>query len=269
MVDFEKLKSDTSFFRWHDFDPQETQYMRYSADNPSAIAAGFKIEDVFRSFCNARASFIYANASNYGDIASTDEINRLYVKTHFLTNALIEYAICLDISWQVVWAYIQPSSLNYLMSQKYLEMEKECNRDNLLAQLKCAISQNGYGTMKAQKIKNLVTEFDDSETTLKLRSIYNGIKHQGTIHFNGLGENYTSMLISINGAQPPMLKRKSYRVEEIEELLFKYHFEFIQYMNKLILEIMPSDFTNNTISLGESIEALLRMNATKETWNNS
>ena len=61
---------------------------------------------------------MFANSENFGDLSGPNEISRLYTKTHFLTNALLEYAICLDISWQVVWAYIQPSSLEYLMKQK-------------------------------------------------------------------------------------------------------------------------------------------------------
>ena len=82
-----------------------------------------------------------AGVENFGYISSNDEFSKKYAKSHFLTYAVLEYSICLDVSWQVVWAYIQPSSLEYLMKNEYKEMEKECTRESVHSQLNCIISQ--------------------------------------------------------------------------------------------------------------------------------
>lgn len=259
-MDYNDLWKDESFFRWQDYTPLDVQYIKYADSNPSVIAVGHKIEDVFQSFANARASFLYAGSENFGDLSGADEISRLYTKTHFLTNALIEYAICLDISWQVVWAYIQPASLEYLMQQKYKEMEKECTRDNVLAQLHCIISQNGFGIVAAQKLLNIVTRFDNDADTLKLRSIYNGMKHQGTIHYEGLGSNYAEMSISLNGKILPMLHRKSYTTSELEELLFSYHKKFKAYMDELIDVIIPDGYLDTTVDFTTALNEIVKMN---------
>lgn len=263
-MNYEELRNDESFFEWHKYSPMDVQYLRYADSNPSVVAVGHKIEDVFSAFANARGSFMFADSDDFGDISGKDDDSRLYAKTHFLTMALIEYAICLDISWQVAWAYIQPASLEYLMKQKYKEMEKECNRDSVMTQLNCAISQHSYEFSKAQSIKNVLIAFDNDEDTLKLRSIYNAIKHQGSIHFDGLGANFTGLLFSVNGKIPPMLHRKSYTVEEIENLLFSYHCKFEIYMNQLISIIIPSDYLENTMGFIDALNQLLKINGSSE-----
>lgn len=259
-MDYNDLWQDESFFQWQNYSPLDVQYIKYADSNPSLIAVGHKIEDVFQSFANARASFLYVDSEDFGDLSGSDEDSKLYTKTHFLTNALIEYAICLDISWQVVWAYIQPASLEYLMQQKYKEMERECTRDSVLAQLHCIISQNGFGLFEAQKLIKIVTRFDNDEHTLKLRSIYNGIKHQGTIHYEGLGSNYAEMSISLNGKVPPMLHRKSYTISELEELLFSYHKKFKAYMDEIIDVIIPEGYLDTTVGFATAINEIAKMN---------
>lgn len=263
-MDYDKLRADDSFHRWREYAPLDVQYLRYAKDNPSLVAVGHKIEDLYYAFSNARASFMFADSADFGDLSGDNQISRLYTKTHFLIYAVIEYAICLDLSWQIVWAFVQPASLEYLMTQKYKEMERDCNRDSVLAQLQCAISQRGYDFSVAQRLKDTVMSFDNDEDTIKLRSIYNAIKHQGTIHFEGLGENYTHFSFGINGTIPPVLSRRSYTVEEIERLLFSYHEKFEGYMNELIAIIMPDDYLENTMGLVDAInQAIILKNAIK------
>ncbi|MBQ9849820.1 MAG: hypothetical protein IJO36_03885 [Clostridia bacterium] len=263
-MDYNYLREDSAFHEWHKYTPLDTQYIKYAKSNPSLIAACHKIEDVYYAYCSARASFMFANSENFGDISGTNETSKLYAKTHFLTNALLEYAICLDISWQVVWAYIQPSSLEYLMNQKYKDMEKECTRDSVLAQLKCVISQNSFGVSIAQKLLELINQFDNDEDTLKLRSIYNGIKHQGIIHYEGLGANFSEISISINGKMPPMLHRKSYTVEYIEELMLSYHKKFKLYMDEIISIIIPEGYLETTVPFEKAIAEIIKMNKATE-----
>lgn len=263
-MDYKYLRENLDFQKWHKYAPLDTQYIKYAESNPSVIAAGHKIDDVYYAYCNARASFMFANSENFGDISGPSDISRLYAKTHFLTNALIEYAICLDISWQVVWAYIQPASLEYLMNQKYKDMEKECTRDSVLAQLRCIISQNSFGVSIAQKLLDLINRFDNDDDTLTLRSIYNGIKHQGIIHYEGLGANFTEISISINGKTPPMLHRKSYTIERIEELMFSYHKKFKVYMDEIIALIIPEGYLETTVPFEAAITEIIKMNEVAE-----
>ena len=201
--------------------------------------------------------FVIRNGDLY--ISGKDEQSMFYAKTHFLTNAILEYAICLDISWQVIWAYIQPSSLEYLMKQEYKKMEKECNRDNVLQQLNCVISQRSIDFTKAERLKNIMTDFDNNYNTIKLRAIYNGIKHHGTVHFKGLGENFESFGVAVAGKCPPMLCRKSYTVEEIENILFDYHCAFKKYFNEIVDAIMPSEYLDNKMPFGDFIGSVINI----------
>lgn len=263
-MDYNYLHEDSTIHDWHRYCPNEIQYVKYADSDPSVIAVGHKIDDVYYAYANARASFMFANSENFGDISGSNEISRLYAKTHFLTYALLEYAICLDISWQVVWAYIQPASLEYLMKQKYKEMEKECTRDSVWEQLKCVISQNGVGIAIAQKLFDTLNGFDSDEDTLKLRSIYNRIKHQGFIHYEGLGANFTEFSISINNKKPQMLHRKSYSIEEIEELLFRYHRKFKVYMDELISFMIPEEYFGATVDFDIAVNEIIKMNNAAE-----
>ena len=254
---YEDLANDNAFHKWHKYEPLDVQYARFAENDPSVIAAGHKICDVYHAFANAKQSFMSANYQNYGDLCGNDEISKLYTKTHFLLNAISEYALCLDLSWQVVWAYIQPSSLEYLLKMEYKKMEKECDRDNLHAQLDCLIAQNN---MKAIKLKKHIEQFDNDENVMKLRTLNNSIKHHGTIHFDGLGENFSSMMVVVKGNKISTLSRKSYKVEEIENLLFEYHVKFQEYFNTIIDEIIPEEYLDNKISFGTFIEMMLEMN---------
>lgn len=140
-MNYDTIREDEDFHVWHSYAPKDSQYIRYAESDPSLIAAGFKISDVYYSFCNARCLLMDAGVENFGYISSNDEFSKKYAKSHFLTYAVLEYSICLDVSWQVVWAYIQPSSLEYLVKNEYKEMEKECTRESVHSQLNCIISQ--------------------------------------------------------------------------------------------------------------------------------
>ena len=159
-MDYEVIRNDNDFHEWHSYAPIDTQYVKYADSEPSVVVAGHKIEDVYYCFANARASFMSAGVDNYGDISSDNEISKKYTKSHFLTYAVLEYAICLDISWKVIWAYIQPTSFEYLINRKYKEMEKECTSENLHLQLNCAISQRSAGFTQAERIKQFLINFE-------------------------------------------------------------------------------------------------------------
>lgn len=258
-MNFTKILEDNRFHDWHNYEPQEVQYAKYAQKDPSVIAAGHKIVDVYYAYANARASFIFSNSDDFGDIAGDSEISRLYAKTHFLLNAILEYAITLDLSWQVIWAYTQPSSLNYLMERKYTEMEKNCDRESLHSQLKCIIAQPGKESNKASDLLNIMDDFDNNQDVVNLRKLYNKIKHQGTIHFSGLGNNDKNMMFSINGNSPSMLYREEHTIDEIEELLFNYHFKFYEYFEEIINQIIPKEYLENKMDLIDFLNAGLQM----------
>ncbi len=155
---------------------------------------------------------------------------------------------------------ITSPSFDYLVHQKYKEMEKECTSENVHLQLNCAISQGGAGVVIAEKLKQLLTEFENDEEVLKLRALYNSIKHHGMIHFEGLGAKNDTMFVTLNGRSIPVLLRKSYRVEDLEELLFSYHFKFEIFFNSLIKEIMPDGYKDAKVPLIDYFNTLLKMN---------
>ena len=258
-MNIDDIINDSAFHDWQNYAPNIVQYLKYTKDSQYLLAVGHKIEDVYRAFCNARASLIHANSSDFGDIAGDENIDKLYAKYHFLLNSIMEYALCLDISWQVVWAYTQTESLDYLIQQNFCQIEKDCNRDSVLERLNYIISQHAPGFSKIQAILSIVTDFDNNPNTIKLRSINNKIKHRGTIHFEGLGTNYTNLPIVVNGKKIPILHRDHYAVNDIENMLFEYHNNFQVYINGLIDIMMPSDYLNEKIDLKEGLNSLLHL----------
>lgn len=261
-MNYEELSKDNDFHKWRNYEPLDTQYIRFSKTNPSAIAAGHKICDVYYAFCNAKHSFRSAGYHNFGDLAGNNEKSKLYTKAHFLLYAVSEYSLCLDLSWQVVWAYIQPSSFEYLMSMNYKKMEKECNRDNLHKQIDCAIAQHN---LQAIKLKGFLKGFDEDSDVMKLRTLNNSLKHHGTIHFEGLGANFSSMLLPINGEKVSTLSRATYTLEEVEDLLLSYHNKFQNYFNAIIDEVIPSDYLDSRVPFTTYINTLIEMKKAQTT----
>ena len=137
-------------------------------------------------------------------------------------------------------------------------MENECNRDNLKAQLDCAISQRN---LKAVRIKQIMVEFDNDTDVKKLRTLYNSLKRRGIIHFEGLGENFKTMMMQVEGKNIQMLSREEYTVETVENMIFTYHQKFQQYFNKIIAEIIPDDYLNKKVSFIDYINTALQMNS--------
>lgn len=264
-MDYNLLTQETGFHEWSKFEPGDTDYTKYGENNPSIIAAAHKIVDVYYGFANACHDFLSVSYKDYGDLIADTTYGRLHVKTHFLLNVILEYSICLDLSWQVIWAYVQPSSFEYLAKNKYKEMEKECDRDNLLAQLDCLISQNknldSPEKVKIENLKKAMTDFDKNENTMKLRSLYNSIKHRGTIHFIGFGNNNKTMKTKLDNRGISILSREEYTIEEIENILFTYHKNFQSYMDKLIAEIIPDDYMNKKVKIIDYANTIIKMDA--------
>ena len=91
-MNYEELSKDNDFHKWQNYEPLDTQYIRFSKTNPSAIAAGHKICDVYYAFCNAKHSFRSAGYHNFGDLSGNDEMSQLYTKAHLR---------CLNVLWKL------------------------------------------------------------------------------------------------------------------------------------------------------------------------
>ena len=100
-----------------------------------------------------------------------------------------------------------------------------------------------------------------SDLVKKLRKLYNSIKHHGTIYIKGLGANFTSLAIGVNGGNIKTLGKEEISIGDIESLLWDYHQKFQVYFNSLIQLIMPEDYLNTSITWGEMITATLEMKA--------
>lgn len=260
-MNYKSIRMDEQFHTWKKYAPIDGQYVKYAETEPSVVAVGHKIDDVYYSFANARASLLFADSDDFGDLSDKSDLSMKYTRSHFFTYSILEYAICLDISWQVLWAYIQPASFEYLVKQKYVEMEKECTSENVHLQLNCAIAQHGINALQAQRLKDILTAFEIDLDVKKLRSLYNAIKHHGMIHFKGLGANFSEMSLGFNGKSTPILCRKSYTMEEIEELLYAYHFKFERYFNSIIAEIIPIDYFETKVKIEDYLNTVIRMNS--------
>ena len=243
-MDIEELKKSCKFHKWHEYEPMDAQYERY-IENPSVLAAGHKINDVYHTFCDARAGMIYSACKNYGDLCEDDDLSRLNLRAMIIKHSLIDYAICLDLSWQVIWAYIQPTNFSYLVSRGYKELEKVCTSEVVHVQLNCAISQKN---LEAEKISTLLTGFEMDEDVVSLRKVYNSVKHHGILYFNGFAEDSTFNFLFDKNIEFP-LKRTMYDLNYIKELLLRYHGKFEDYFSKLIDIIMPKDYLDTRIDL--------------------
>lgn len=262
-MNIQELKDDRKLNEWHDYEPLDAQYVRYIKSDPSILAAGHKINDVYHTFCDARGSVMRANYNNYGDLCSDNDASRLYIKTKFLKDALMEYAICLDLSWQVIWAFIQPSSFKYLVQRKYSDMEKECTAENVHSQLNCAIAQ---GSEQAEEIKRLLTEFENDLVVIELRKIYNSIKHRGILYFQGFCEKNLFKFLFDESVEMP-LQREAHDPEVIQNLLLSYHSKFEDYFDKLIRLIMPKDYKKNKVEVIDYIYVLAEIKKIQEERN--
>lgn len=259
-MDIQGLKDDRKFESWHEYEPIDTQYVRYIMSDPSVLAAGHKINDVYHAFCDARGSLLRANYSNYGDLCSNDDISRLYIRTEFLKNALMEYAICFDLSWQVIWAFIQPSSFKYLVQKKYEEMESACTLKSVIAQLDCAIAQN---IPQAVQLKDALMRFGNDPIVKRIRKIYNITKHRGMMYFRGFCKEDISKFLFDKNIEMP-LQREAYEPDEIEALLLAYHEKFEDYFNEIIQIIMPADYKNTKVDVIDYISMLAEIQKIRE-----
>lgn len=225
---------------WLGYNPKESQYLRFS---PNVVAAGFKIVDVYYSFCYARQSLLFIESNDYGELVEphNDEIGLLSMRSYFLLNALAFYNYCIDLSWQVAWFYYGDCNYNVIQdSSKFAKASTKCTFDELNYIL--TLSQD-------LKLRKNYRDFFNNELTAMLREKYNYIKHRGTLHFDGLGKQYEYLGIKVADKRPRMLVKEVVEVDVLKEDLIKFDISFKRYFDCLIKGIMPIDYLNNTFSM--------------------
>lgn len=255
-MDYTELKKDNTFQTWHEYEPFDTQYARYYKNNPEIIACGHKIADVYRTFSDARASFMFADGRDYGDCCANNDVSKLYMKSLFLKNAILEYAVCLDLSWQVIWYYTQPKTAEHLLKNGYTLSEELCNATAIYSKFAELISTNDK---HAKQLKKIMSKFQNKSEVIALRKVYNTMKHRGTISIKGLEYNNKTMMGFV---KVKTLDRPEFSFDELESMLFSYHKLFIPYFESIISEIMPPlvDYRNNKMDFVDYFNATNDMN---------
>lgn len=233
---------------WLDYSPKDLQYLRFP---PNILAAGFKIVDVYRSFCYGRQSLLFIESDDYGELVlpKGDEIGTLSLRANFLLNALAFYNYCIDLSWQVSWFLYGDFGMEIIEdSSKFSKVSTQCTFDELNYIL--TLSRD----LKSRKIYR---DFFNHKLTAELREKYNLIKHRGTLHFNGLGIQYEHIGIQINGKIPRMLVNEVVEVDRLKEELIEFDIMFKRYFDSLIKN-MPIDYLKNSFSLEDIVNFHLK-----------
>lgn len=176
-----------------------------------------------------------------------------------IISSLIQYGISLDLCWQIIWANFQSSSMEILLKGEFEKMEKYCTNKELNNRLNYCISMEGNGGKVALKIKKLLNEFTNKKTIKDLRDVYNYIKHRGTIHIEGLGNNYDRLPFDINDIDIPKINRKSYSLDELEKLLILYDKDICCFIESLVKELIPEEYNNDHFNLQEMGEFALNI----------
>lgn len=239
------------------YEPYEADYARYANTEPHVIASAHKIRDVYEALSRARAYVWYLYNEKWGDFVDpSNSISLLFLKSQLLISALLLYGTTLDMSWQVIWANIQPTSLDFLLDRKYMDQYKNCDRDNILQQLNCIRSLGGVEANKADRIEAIFKAFDELPETKNLRQWYNYLKHHGAIHFEGLGINPQRLSVSIEGQSIDVLYRKSTTVEDLKKVLLDYDRSFVPYIHDLINEFIPAGYKMKKMNATDFISGL-------------
>lgn len=241
---------------WRDFFPNITQYLKYSHDQAHLLLASHKIEDIHTQLKMARASLIYLEVENYGQLIGKHDTTHLtFIRSKFLFDALSLYNYCIDLSWQMVYLYHGDAHFGVVQFEEYyLQASKDCNYESLQGRL-----------VKVNKKKSLfekINSFFNDDLTKEVRQTYNYIKHRGTYHIEGLGVNQDSVPIDLNGHKLKMIKRKSISIDQEKEKLIQFDTFFTRYFEEILSTLMPKEFKNSTISL----ETLLNTAESLREW---
>lgn len=238
---------------WMKFRPSMTQYIRFSQNQSHLLLAGHKIEDIYRQYKMARASLMYLEIEDYGQlIGQNDELHLAYIRSKFLFDALALYNYCIDLSWQMVYLYHGDAHFGAVqLEEYYMQASKDCDYESLKGRLVKVNKRDG--------LFNHIDKFFNATLTNEIRQAYNYIKHRGTFHVEGLGINENNVPIGLAGYQLKMLSRKSINIDEWKEKLIQYDISFYNYFEDILKSLMPPHYSNNSVSLEELANTALNL----------
>lgn len=233
---------------WHNYSPHEAQYMNFE---PYILAAAYKITDVYHALCNARANIYFLNIDDYGVLVERGhDLSNKYMHSHFIQNSVVFYNIALDLSWKVVWLFYRVKSYEVLFNDYFHKITKNCNYDRLVEELEYQYYLAGpTERRRIYNIRACVKSFFSSLETQDVREKYNYLKHRGTYHFIGLGQNYKNLMFGVNGHSLPMLHRMELDIECLINTLTNYDKRFVSYLEEIISYILPEDYLDAEIDI--------------------
>lgn len=223
--------------RWFYYAPGEDLFHLYKGN---VLMALHKIQDVYQTLSFARISLDSLRAENLGDLIDEDPngVGKAVIRYMFMNNSISFYNHCIDLSWQVLWLYYNPEMNKYSIHSRedYLKSTKDCTLGELRYPLILA---------KQEKLYDMIDEFFNRETTSRIRTKYNYIKHRGVYHIDKMGENYKTSKISYDGKHLPLLYREELDLEEMKSFLIEFDKSFVEYFEIIISHVVPMDFRKN------------------------
>ncbi|MBU8690939.1 hypothetical protein KM918_27015 [Priestia megaterium] len=233
---------------WLEYSPSVPHYAKFL---PNTIGAGVKIADVYHTICYARASLLYMDLDDYGQtIAKSDYIHKQYIKSKFFFDALAYYNYAIDLSWQVLFLYYGDEDYGMLQDQYRYEKDiKTCRMSTLEKRLK----SKGKSTLF-----EFVQAFLELPLTDSVRDEYNYLKHRGTYHVDGLGENDEYFPLELDGSTLRMINRREVDLSHWKEKLVEYDKSFVKYFSE-ILKVMPEDYVSSKLELLEIVSLSRRL----------
>jgi len=252
-MDFNSLYTSHDFHDWHRYLPQEKHYANFE---PYIIYSLQKVDDVYYAFSNARYNAYMTENEDYGQMISNgSELSLKMVRSNFLMNALNFYNFAIDLSWQVLFYYASDNSLYFLSSPKsYDKYSNLCNYETLVNRLQYR---------KELGLLHITKTFYNNSLVRELRELYNYLKHRGTLHFEGLGEQYDRpyMAVEIEGENIAynMFVKREITIEELKNKLIIFDILFYEYFNNILSCIVPKNYLEIGDNLLDVYEVSLKI----------
>lgn len=239
--------------KWGRYTPYEAQYFKFE---PNIIGAGHKISDVYQTFCLARFSLMSLDNEDFGQMVSKEEdgshndINMNFIKSVLIQNALMYYNNAVDISWQVLVMYCDESGLDLIYKEGQYKKVSSCEFLELKDRIRYWASSHTSESKTLEILHDHINDFFNGPLT-QIREKYNYLKHRGTYYFPGLGMNLKTLSIGFNGMNPMAIAKEEFKIDEWKEILISFDLAFVGYFQFIIDNIMPSNYLDGTIDLGE------------------
>lgn len=233
------------------YKPTTIHYIKMEYDT-GILASGEKISDMYYILMMGKKNLdMYINKES--------EIINNFLKNIILFNALSYYNYALDYSWQVVYFYISSNSnLDLIYANLYTKLSKECTLDTVNSMLNFAKSlaeDDKKDTI--DYLKNHINSFFAKSNTEYIRETYNYLKHRGMIYPEGYKNYFDYLSISLGDTKLNKLPSKKISSEYLFNELKEYHNNFINYMDKIINEIIPDGYIeSNSATLEEVVKGL-------------